>query len=48
LEDTKIKAEESIFSQKMTGDNFVPIQISPLEILTKVIEHRRSPLYDDL
>lgn len=48
LEESKIKAEESIFSQKIFGDDFVPIQISPLEILTRVIEHRRSPVYDDL
>lgn len=48
IQEVKGKAEESIFSQKNVGDNFVPIQISPLDILNKVIEHRRSPVYDQL
>jgi triacylglycerol esterase/lipase EstA (alpha/beta hydrolase family) len=48
LRETKVKAEESIFSQKVIADDFVAIQVNPLEILDKVIKHRRSPLYDEL
>ena len=48
LNEWKIKAEESIFSEKNRDQDFVPIQGSPLEILNRVIEHRRSPFYDEL
>ena len=43
-----MKSEESIFSQKIVDKDFVPLQVDPLEVLTKVIQHRRSPFYDDL
>jgi len=48
LEETKEKSGESIFSQKVLANDFVAIQVSPVEILDKVIQHRRSPLYDEL
>lgn len=48
MNEFKAKAEESIFTQKIVNDDFVPIQSCPLETIEKVIEHRRSPLYDEL
>ena len=48
ITELKAKAEESIFSQKIINDDFVPIQISPIETFGMIIEHRRSKLYDEL
>ena len=48
LLEMKTKAEESIFHNKIVTEDFVPIEKSPTDILDKVIEHRRSPLYDEL
>lgn len=48
LDEVKTKSEESIFAQKIVGDDFVPIQMSPIDAISKVIEHRRRSLYDEL
>lgn len=48
ISELKAKTEESVFSQKFVNDDYVPIQISPIETFEKIIEHRRNSLYDDL
>ena len=48
INELKANTEESVFSTKIVNDDYVPIQISPIETFEKIIEHRRNALYDDL
>jgi hypothetical protein len=50
LNEVKVKVEESMFSEKITAEDFVPfIQTSPFELIDRIVAHRRSSdIYDEL